>query len=227
MPRTLVVTAVLVSLGLHALLLLGPKLLTKKPRATVAVESPPVIRLVVPDLKELDEPEVVDLRETESPPDLAIPVPMQADLPSLPTPNDFVQPLNIASLLEQPDLSRTNLTVIPEHYLRATRIAERIGKIFNLEDLDRIPEPVFQPAPNYPHSMRREGLSATVMVEFIVDLNGRVLEPAITESTHTAFNDAAVAGVARWKFRAGVKGGRTVHTRMRVPIVFTLAEPLP
>jgi periplasmic protein TonB len=72
--------------------------------------------------------------------------------------------------------------------------------------------------------MRREGLSATVVVEFIVDADGRVLEPAVTETTHTAFNDAAVAGVARWKFRAGQRGGRKVNVRMRVPIQFRVVD---
>jgi periplasmic protein TonB len=101
-----------------------------------------------------------------------------------------------------------------------SNLAEKIGRIFNPEDLDRAPEPVLQPAPVYPHAMKREGLEASVMVEFVVDTDGRVLAPAIVESTHHSFDDAALAGVARWKFRAGVRGGKKVPSRMRVPIVF-------
>lgn len=40
------------------------------------------------------------------------------------------------------------------------------------------------------------------------------------------FNEAAVQGVAKWKFRAGVRGGRKVNTQMRVPIVFRFDDPL-
>ena len=57
-------------------------------------------------------------------------------------------------------------------------------------------------------------------------MNGRVLEPVVTESTNYGFNDAALAGVSRWKFRAGMKSGRKVNTRMRVPIVFKLLDPI-
>jgi protein TonB len=74
--------------------------------------------------------------------------------------------------------------------------------------------------------MRREAESATVAVEFIVDVNGRVLDPVVSESTNSGFNDAALAGVSRWKFRAGVKAGRKVNTRMRVPIVFKILDAI-
>jgi len=102
-------------------------------------------------------------------------------------------------------------------FTRATRIAESIGKIFNPEDLDRRPEPVLQPSPTYPFSMKREGLSASVLVEFIVDVEGRVREIIVVDSTHTAFNDAAIVGVGRWKFKPGVKAGRKVKSATDEP----------
>jgi protein TonB len=74
--------------------------------------------------------------------------------------------------------------------------------------------------------MKREGVTATVIVEFIVDTQGRAANAAATESTHRAFEEAAIRGVQKWKFRAGVRGGRKVNTRMRVPIVFKFEEPI-
>lgn len=216
--------ALLISAGMHLTLLFGANLLPKKVEAVKKIDETPILRLAIPELKELEEPETVSNQDVAEKPDLAVPVPMQADLPALPQPNDFVQPLNFASLLEQPDLSQANLSVIPEHFTRASRIAESIGKIFNLEDLDRHPEPVLQPSPTYPFAQRRDGLTATVFVEFIVDLQGRVLEPIVTDTTHSGFNDAAISGVSRWKFRAGTKAGRKVNVRMRVPIVFKFLE---
>jgi hypothetical protein len=32
--------------------------------------------------------------------------------------------------------------------------------------------------------------------------------------------------VSRWKFRAGIKAGRKVNTRMRVPIVFKILDAI-
>jgi protein TonB len=152
---------------------------------------------------------------------------MQADVPQLVKPSDFVQQLNFASLIEPPDFSKMNIYAVPEHIRSSgSKLAEQFGKIFNLSDLDRVPEPVLQPAPIFPVAMRRDALSARVAVEFIVDVNGRVLDPVVIESSHHGFDDAALAGVSRWKFRAGIKSGRKVNTRMRVPIVFKIDDDI-
>ena len=196
--RSALVAAILISAGLHVVLLFGANLLHRKPKVKPVEEAVPVIRLSIPDLKELEEPETSPNEDTSTLTDAAIPVPMQADLPQLPRPSDFVQALNFSSLIEQPDLSAARISIIPENFTRGTRIAESIGKIFNLEDLERHPEPTFQPAPVYPFALRREGLTATVSVEVIVDAQGRVLEPIIVSSTHSGFDEAAVVGVARW-----------------------------
>ena len=226
MSRVTAAIAALVSAALHATLLFGSLLVPKKAAPIARVEQAPAIRLVIPELKELEEPETTVSDEPPPPVDLAVPVPMQADIPSLPTPTDFVQPLNFASLLDPPDLSNARLMVIPDNYVRGSRLAERIGKIFNLEDLDRPPQPVLQPSPTYPISMRREGLSAVVIVQFVVGVDGRVLEPVVVQSSHSAFDDAAVAGVARWKFRPGLRGGRKVNVRMQVPIQFQVVDTI-
>lgn len=224
--RVVLVLAAVISATMHASLFFGSVLLPKKPLPRASFAEAPVIRLALPELKEIEEPESSPGDEPPPPADLAVPVPMQSDVPSLPAPSDFVQPLNFASLLEAPDLGNARLTVIPETYLRSTRLAESIGKIFSLEDLDRTPVPVLQPSPTYPVSMRREGLSATVMVQFVVDTDGRVLDPVVVDSTHSGFNDAAVAGVARWKFRAGMRNGKKVNVRMQVPLHFQMVETL-
>jgi protein TonB len=152
---------------------------------------------------------------------------MQADVPQLARPTDFVQQLNFASLLEQPDFSKLSIYVVPENIQSSGRnLAEQFGRIFNLNDLDRVPEPVLQPAPAFPVALRREVDTARVVVEFIVDVHGQVLHPVVIESTHVGFEDPALRGVGRWKFRAGVKAGRKVNTRMRVPILFRLLDSL-
>jgi protein TonB len=224
--RTIVVVAALVSAGLHAGLLLGfghAKTKTIPPKAEHVI----ALRLAIPEIKDLEEPEPVPNEDAGRSDESFLPVPMQADLPQLPKPNDFVQQIDFSSLIERPDFSQAKLFTIPENIRRESgKIAESIGTIFNLADLDRIPEPVFQPAPVYPMSMKREGVTATVVVEFIVDTQGRAVNAMVTDSTHRSFEQAAVMGVQKWKFRAGVRGGRKVNTRMRVPIVFTIEETI-
>jgi protein TonB len=115
--------------------------------------------------------------------------------------------------------------VIPESIRTGTgKIAEKIGQIFSLADLDRVPEPILQPAPLYPIAMRRDSVTATVRVEFIVSTEGRVVNPVVVHTTASGFEEAALTGVAKWRFRPGWKGGRKVNTRMAVPIVFTFTD---
>lgn len=224
LSRLTMIVAALASAALHGSLLFGSYLLPKKAAPVARVEEAPTIRIAMPDLKELEEPEVSESDEPPPPVDLAVPVPMQADLPSLTAPNDFVQPLNLASFLEKPDLSQLSVSVIPENFIRGRRLAEQIGKIFNIADLDRTPEPILQQAPVYPLQMRREGVSGNVHVQFVVDTDGRVLDAFVVEASHPGFTDAAVLAVSKWKFRPGVKDGRKVNTRMAVPIIFSVAD---
>jgi protein TonB len=72
--------------------------------------------------------------------------------------------------------------------------------------------------------MRRDSVTATVRVEFIVSTEGRVVNPVVVHTTASGFEEAALTGVAKWRFRPGWKGGRKVNTRMAVPIVFTFTD---
>lgn len=222
--RSLLITAALLSSAIHAVVFFG----IGKPAVRRAAPPPEenLIALVpLPQLKELEEPEPAASEDNGPAPDLSLPVPMQADVPQLASPTDFVQTINFASLLEQPDFSQLKVYVIPENIRSGTgKIAERIGKIFNLEDLDRPPEPVFQPAPIYPFALRRDSVTATLRIEFIVDTEGRVVNPVVISTTQPGFEDAALAGVSKWKFRPGWKAGRKVNTRMGVPMVFTFED---
>lgn len=218
--RTLAL-AILISAALHAGLLVTGGRARKKP-APAPVDTVLAVALVMPEVEELEEPEPSLRDDADSATDAGVPVPMQQDLPQLPQPSDFVQPLNFASLLDQPDFSRLKLLSIPENIRRGGKPTDGLGNIFNLADLDRAPEPVFQPPPVIPTELRRAGLSATVRLEFVVDANGRVFNASVVESTDHRFDHAALTGVAKWKFKPGMKAGRRVSTRMAVPIVFTL-----
>jgi TonB family protein len=61
-----------------------------------------------------------------------------------------------------------------------------------------------------------------VVVRFVVSETGEVEEAAVESSTNTAFNQSALDGVRKWKFKPGIKDGRPVKVAMRVPIVFQL-----
>lgn len=220
-PR-LILAAVL-AIGAHAafVFVVNPP---RKPKAK-PVEPPSIeLTITMPKVQELEELDPLPPDPSAEPIDLSTLVPMQADVPQTPRPTDFVQRIDYASLIERPDLSAAKIMVIPDNINRAAILAKKFGTIFNLAELDRIPEPIMQPPPQYPYALKREAESAVVRVEFIVDTTGAVVHPVVVESTHPGFNDAAVLGVAKWRFRPGIRGGRRVNTRMLVPIVFKLID---
>jgi len=223
--RRIILIAVLISVGVHAGILFG-FVHSKKQAAAPQKESVIALTIAMPNLKELEEPEPLANDAPEPPTDLATLVPMQADLPQLPRPDDFVQAINFASLIERPDFSSVSIASIPENFHGGRKLAESIGKIFTLDQLDRAPEAVFQAAPRYPLVLKREGQAGRVKVEFVVNTDGRVLDAQVVESSHHGFNEAAITAVSKWKFRPGIKSGSKVNTRMAVPIVFEVKDEI-
>lgn len=221
--RPMLTLAMVISAGLHLAVLFGIKRAPPPPRTAAVTEW--IAIALPPQLKELEEePDPTPRDPSEPVVDLAPPVPMQADLPALARPDDFVQALDVSTLIERPDLRDSKIRIIPEHISRGVDLRQRIGTIFNLADLDRPPEPVVQPAPVFPFNLKREAIQGRVRVEFVVDTEGRVHQPFVIESSHPGFDEAACTGVARWKFRPGIRNGRKVNTRMQVPIVFKIVD---
>lgn len=73
------------------------------------------------------------------------------------------------------------------------------------------------PKPNYPAAARSRGQTGTVVVEFIVGENGRVVSArAKSPSPWPLLNEAAVKAVRGWRFPPG---GVNTYTR---PIIFHL-----
>lgn len=69
--------------------------------------------------------------------------------------------------------------------------------------------------PQMPAQAERQGLSGDVVVEFTVDAGGTVRDVAVTRSTNSIFNSAAVRAVSQYRCTAQ---GRDV--RVRQPISF-------
>lgn len=214
------ILAIFVSIGLHVLFLYGFNHKPKPIRAAAPVEE--IIQIAMPELKE-DEPDKVeelgDAQEDNTP---AISVPQLADVPSSVSVSTFVQPLQVQPNIAE-NLNAAKVAKIPLSATRSQKIAN-LGKVFEISQLDRAPSPIAQPAPVFPYSLRSQVSEAKVTLEFIVDSNGEVVAPEVTASSHHGFDDAAVIGVSKWKFRPGMKAGRKVNTRVRQVISFTVGE---
>jgi protein TonB len=103
---------------------------------------------------------------------------------------------------------------------KAGELDDDLESAFSLSEIDQKPRPVLQSAPLYPAEMRGKKLEAVVTVIFVVEATGKVAEPRVEKSTHSAFDKPALDAVKQWKFEPAVKAGQRVPCKMRVPIRF-------
>ena len=196
-----------------------------KPAPVAAPEEVIEVRLALPEMPpEPEEQEMVDVAEVAESAG-AMPVPALAEVPAVVSLDSFVQAADFRPQLNV-DFKSMQLVNIPAQIGVGTGTGGTgLSNVFNLSDLDRIPEAIVQVPPQFPHDQKRLGISrAEVIVGFIVEADGRVTNVAVERSSHREFESAALAGIARWKFRPGMKNGRKVATRMRVPLRFALED---
>jgi len=89
-------------------------------------------------------------------------------------------------------------------------------------DVRTQPTVTYQVRPKYPPELASTKVTGEVLVEFIVDAEGKPTRIAAKRSSRKEFEAPAVAAVAAWRFKPGTVNGKPVPTLMAVPIVFTL-----
>lgn len=92
----------------------------------------------------------------------------------------------------------------------------------------KLPVPLGPAAPEYPASARADRIEGTVVVEALVDKEGRVAEAHVKDGV-ARLNAAAIAAVRRMRFAPATDAaGAPVAARADVPVVFRLdATPAP
>ena len=79
------------------------------------------------------------------------------------------------------------------------------------------------PPPEYPVLAKKRGYQGTVVLEVLVDLNGRVSDLLVFKSSgYSALDRKASESVKKWLFEPGMRGNRRVKMWVRVPIRFQL-----
>jgi protein TonB len=85
-------------------------------------------------------------------------------------------------------------------------------------------EYVSAPPPPYPKDAQRRGIEGTVMLEVLVDVDGRPLDVRVqTSSGNRSLDEAARKHVLkRWMFKPAMQAGRAVQAVGLVPVKFTM-----
>ena len=208
--------------ALHGALFFG---FTKTPRPAPAAELPTkLMTFILPPPP--DEPPI--------PPEETTSTSSQKQLPDPPALDRQVEPpvVDVPSVftISPPPIDTVDTSALRE--IVKVPVAVRNGdgtspwglSVIPSDLLDNSPRARLQSAPLFPFEAKREGLSGEVIVEFLVDEGGRVLEPRVVSSTHRIFEDASLRAVTKWVFEPGRRNGRVVRFRMAVPVVFRLGE---
>lgn len=222
--RRIIWTAAAIAAGVHVVGLFAFNA-RAKPAPVAQVEEVIEIRLALPPLPPEPEEQVLDVAETVAESAGAMPVPTLAEVPSVVSLDSFVQAADFRPQLDV-DFKSMQLVNIPTHIGAGDGTGGNgLSNVFSLSDLDQIPQAIVQTPPLFPYDQKRLGVSrAEVIVGFVVEADGRVTNLTVERSSHREFESAALAGVAKWKFRPGIKSGRKVATRMRIPLRFALED---
>lgn len=101
---------------------------------------------------------------------------------------------------------------------------EDMNKVFKEFEVESPAEKIGGPSPVYPENLRTSGVEGEVMVQFVVNENGRY-EPGtlkILDSSNSAFVSAVKAALPQMRFRAAKVGGQNVSQLVQMPFQFHL-----
>lgn len=210
-----------IATALHALVFLAPR--EARPPTDDAIADPAIRAFVLPP----DEPErVINVTEATERPDKGSPDirrPQQDEPPAKVIPDKSItQRIQPVTRIEI-DSNRI-LPVVPG-VVDGDGDGSLAGiRVLDSRLLDSPPRTRSQVSPFYPAELKSLGVTGEVVVEFVVDEAGRVLDPQVVHSTNAGFEEATLRAVARWRFEPGKKDGRPVRFRMAVPVEFDLGE---
>src|SRR6478609_11838917 len=86
-----------------------------------------------------------------------------------------------------------------------------IRNLTEVKDLDAPLTVISGRLPQYPSELRKAGPPGYVVVEFIINLSGDVIQIQVLESSRREFEMPALRSVQTWKFKPGEKGRRAVN----------------
>lgn len=101
----------------------------------------------------------------------------------------------------------------PEVFITVETMPELIGGIQSVQE--RVV---------YPEIARRAGIEGRVVVQFVIDEQGRVMNPVVVRGIGGGCDEAAVEAVKEARFTPGLQRGRPVKVRYSIPVTFRLTK---
>lgn len=199
------------AVGIHALILALP-MPVDSVHAEVEAPARPVYRLVnrppappePPEPQELPTP--VEARVTIPVPEIDTPEPLPRE-DRLPEPDPAVVDPGAVAL---PDGFGDPPPPPPE---------PEDGPVYVVGEIEP-PEAIHAPRPRYPELARRAGRDGLVVLQAVIDRDGRVREVQVLRGAPFGMTEAAVAAVRGWRFRPATRGGGPVAVYYQLTVRF-------
>jgi TonB family protein len=87
------------------------------------------------------------------------------------------------------------------------------------------PELVSETKPGYTPEAIQAGVAGAVEMTAVIDSNGTPTQIRVTRGLEPGLDRNAVAALAEWRFKPGMKDGRPVNVLVTVQMTFTLRDP--
>lgn len=220
---------VVIACSAHALLMFGFTKPPSNPTTKPPAEKVETWECHLPPLEE-DKPEPpVANSEPSSGGKPSVPIPVSEDRPvEKILPGDMIMEVTKTNPVRVPVdrniISSNRGPFIGDPNARGDGPGIDTNGIFSAFNLDNAPRTRVQNPPSYPFSLKASGISGEVLVEFIVDESGRVINPRVVRSDHPAFEAPTIAAVSKWRFEPGTRKSVPVRFRMVVPVKFSLND---
>jgi len=211
------IIGIVVSLALHSTIFVFSK--KNAPPVRQAVVKEESVQFEMPELEKEEEDKIEEL--TDDPVENIIAPPSLMDTPTIVPVDAFTQTLTPPP---PPGLTPSKGAITIPVNKPGANFGKGISNLFNVGDLDQQPVARVRQAPTYPYDMRRAGINGTVVVEFIINTEGDVIQTQIVRSSHREFEMPAIQAVSKWKFKPGRKGGRVVNVRASQLLEFNATE---
>ena len=86
--------------------------------------------------------------------------------------------------------------------------------------LPQVKKPFHLSYEDFDSKVRQNELIGDVIVRFIIDENGKVIQPEIIDTFNLVLNDVIIDKVKQMKFSPPLQNGRPVRVRYKLPITF-------
>lgn len=104
--------------------------------------------------------------------------------------------------------------------LEDSKTAGPAVEVFAVTDVQVLPKLSKHIPPQYPFTLPKHGIEASVMLLAVVLADGSVGELSVESSTDVEFEPSAVEAVRQWHFEPAMRDDEPVACRIRVPVEF-------